>query len=338
MKTYYITGLAGFVGNNLLKELEKEKDIRVVALVLPSEMNVSFVNKSFITLIPGNILKKKDVYRFLSTRSDGEKYVIHAAGKVSTLKNGDPLTVKINFEGTKNIVDVINEIGEFKKLVYVSSVDSMPRSTISGDVFEIDSYNPNEVEGVFAKSKALANNYILENCKIKSTIVLPSSIMGPNDPHNAPINDILKRFMNNRLQTITKGGYNIVDVRDVAKGILRALEKGRNRESYLLTGEFISLKDLIDLAADILETKTITKEVSPLFIKMSSPFISLNAKIRGKNPLFTRFSMNYLLQNSHFNNTKAIKELGYKTRPIQETMKDTIEWLKDDINKDIQNK
>lgn len=153
--------------------------------------------------------------------------------------------------------------------------------------------------------------------------------MGPNDPFLAPINMAIKRFLNGKLPAITKGGYNIVDVRDVAEGIVLAIDKSKNKESYLLTGEYIPVKDLIGLAAKVSNKKPVNKKVPHFVIKIASPFIELHYKLRHKKPLFTGFSMDCLMQNSNYSNKKAQAELGYKTRPITDTMNDTINWMKE---------
>ena len=127
MKTYYITGISGFLGRNLTIELLKEKDVSIIGFVLPNEKNLDFYKQyENIKLIEGNILSKDDVDRFLSTSSTGEKYIIHAAGRISVYKRNDKPTMKINVDGTRNVIDSVIDKG-FKKVVFVSSVDSIPR-------------------------------------------------------------------------------------------------------------------------------------------------------------------------------------------------------------------
>ena len=327
MKTYYITGIAGFVGRNILLLLEKEKDINIVGFVLEKEKDLSFFKEDNISLVVGNITNYDDVYKFLSFPSKGEKYIIHVAGRVTTLKNHDPLTMDINFNGTKNIVDASNSIGGFKKMVYVSSVDSLPRRKDKEEIKEVETYDISQVEGIYSKSKVLANNYILENASTHTSIVLPSAILGPNDPNRAPINNAIRKFIRHELPAVTRGGYNLVDVRDVSSGILLALEKGKDKESYLITGEYISVKDLIGNVANLVNRKPIKLVVPSFIIYMVSPFIELYAAFRHKIPLFTGFAISCLTQNSRYTYQKAKKELGYKARNINETLKDTIKWM-----------
>lgn len=329
MITYFITGLTGFLGTNLLLELEKSKDIRIVTLVLPSEMDSDCLKHPFVKTITGSILNKNDVMNFLSEKCDGDKIVIHAAGKISTFKRNDKSTMQINYDGTKNIVDSMNQIGDFKKLVYISSVDSMPLLPKDQEINEVGYYDINKVNGIYGKSKALSNNYILDNLKTESILLLPSAIMGPNDPKLSPINNAIKKFLINKLPAITKGGYNIVDVRDVAKAIVASCSITSDKQSYLISGEYITVKDLIDKAAEISNKKTIKKKVPHILIKLISPFIEIHSRLHRKIPLFTGFSMDCLMQNSNYSYKKAHSAFGYEPRPIRETISDTISWMKE---------
>ena len=331
MKTYYITGISGFLGRNITIELLKEKDISIVGFVLPNEKNMEFYKQhENITLIEGNILDKEDVERFLSATSKGDKYLIHAAGKISVYKRNDKPTMTINVDGTRNVIDSVID-KDFKKVIFVSSVDSIPRRKGNDEVCEPDIYDTDKVVGVYSKSKVIANNIVLDAYKnhgLDVSIVLPSAMMGPNDPFNNPINLAIKKFLNDKLPAITKGGYDIADVRDVARGILSVANKGKAGESYLLSGHNISVKELIALAGKEVNKKPVTKTVPHFLIKLISPFLELHARIHHKTPLFTGFSMDCLMQNSNYSSKKAKDELGHEITPIEKTMIETINWMK----------
>ena len=325
MKNLYITGLAGFLGKNLLSILPD--DVNIIAFILSKERDIPHLQKDNITLVEGNILNKEDVYKFLNIENE-DKYIIHMAGRITTIKKHDNLTMDINYTGTKNIVDVAIDVGGFKKLIYISSVDSMPLKKEEGLIEEVSYYDINRVEGVYSKSKVLANNYILDYAdKLPSTLILPSALVGPNDPTLTPINKAIYMFLHHKLPAITKGGYNLVDVRDVAYGIYQSIEKGRNKESYLLAGSYISVKDLINKVALLTNRKPLRFCIPHIIIKIISPFIELQAKIKRKTPLFTAFSMDCLMQNSSYSSLKANKELSYQSRDIDDTLKDTVKFL-----------
>ncbi|MCR4911652.1 MAG: NAD-dependent epimerase/dehydratase family protein [Bacilli bacterium] len=331
MKTYYITGISGFLGRNIVNEILKEKDNYIIGLVFPNEKNLDVLKQiSNISLVEGNILDEKSIDGFLSIPSKGEKIIIHAAGKISVYKKGDPLTTKINYEGTKIVVDSALRNG-CDKFVYVSSVDSLNKSKGDTPIYEQDYYEIDKVDGVYSKSKVLANNYVLDaviNRGLKATIVLPSVMIGPSDPFNSPINLAFKKFLNGKLGILVKGKYNISDVRDVAKGILLASKKGNIGESYLLTGVQLPILDLINKVAKYDNRKPIKMTVPVFLVKLVAPFIELHAKLHKKNPLFTGFSMDCLRQNSNYQNDKAVKELGFAITNIDQTIADTVDWMK----------
>lgn len=330
MKNFYITGISGFVGRNIVIELLKMDDIHIYGLVLKNEKNLDFYNNKKITLFEGDILDKNSLKNFLSLGEEKEKIVIHAAGMISVYKKGDPLAFSINYDGTKNMVDVSNEIG-VSSFIYISSVDSLNRKAPQEIVIEQDYYDPDKVEGVYSKSKAAANNYVLDAYKEKglpAIIICPSAIAGPNDPFSAPINQAIEKFLNDKLPAVVKGGYDIVDVRDVSLGIINASIKGKVGNSYLLAGTSISVLGLINLAAKITNKKTIKRTIPHFLVKIASPFIELHAKIHKKRPLFTGFSMDCLKQNPIYSHEKATKELDYNPRPLEDTIRDLIDYLK----------
>ena len=111
------------------------------------------------------------------------------------------------------------------------------------------------------------------------------------------------------------------------KGILNILDKGEKGESYLLTGHQVSVKELIGVAAKVANKKSVTKTVPHFIIKIASPFLEMHARIHKKTPLFTGFSMDCLKQNSNYSYDKAKLKFGYSARELEETMKDTIDYL-----------
>ena len=329
MDHIFITGISGFLGHNLVLALSKKENVIIHGLVLPNETNLSFFDAyPNVHLTRGNICDPEDVHRFLSQQAEGRNIIIHAAGRITTFKNNDPLTTAINVGGTKNMVDEAIKLGGFDTLIYVSSVDAVSKRNDDAIIYEPDTYVPDEVEGVYSKSKAQANNIVLSiKQQMRCIIVMPSAIMGPHDPFSAPINDAIRRYINGKLPAIVKGGYDIVDVRDVAAGILSCINHGETGSSYFLSGTAISVKDLIGLAAEIENRQAVTRTIPHGLVKIASPFIELDARLRHKTPLFTGFSMDCLKQNPTYSHAKAQHELGYQPRDIKSTVEETIAWM-----------
>lgn len=329
--TYYITGINGFLGRHIVQELKKkDPSAYIVGLILPTDKDDDF-SKFDVNpiLVKGNILNREDLVRFFSVEGKGEKYLIHAAGKISVYKKNDPLTTKTNVEGTRNVVEVAKEFN-VSEMIYVSSVDALDRKEGNDPIYEQDRYDENKVIGVYSKSKAISSNFVLEQASdnFKVIIVNPSAIIGPDDPLLAPINQAVKKAMNGKIPAVVKGGNNIVDVRDVASGIVHLLDKGKNKESYLLVGHYIEAKELINLAATYNHAKQVKLILPHWLVKCFTPFIELFAKIRGKSPLFTSFSLDCLIQNSNYSYEKANKLFGYQPRDIKESIKDTVDYYR----------
>ena len=332
MNTYYITGISGFLGRNIVKAINLREKSNIVGLVFPNEQGIDDLKaQENITLIEGNVLNIDDIEKFLSYPHKGNKTVIHAAGKISIYKKGDPLCTTINVEGTKNMVNASIKLG-CDKFVLVSSVDSLNKRKGNEIIYEQDRYEIDKVDGVYSKSKVTANNYVIDACKnnnLPGLIVLPSPFIGPDDPFSNPMNFAIKRFLLGKLPALVKGQYNVADVRDIAKGIIDAANLGKIGESYILSGQQITMLDLINGVAK-LENKKPIKLVIPIWlVKLGSPFIELSAKIRKKSPLFTAFSMDCLKQDSNFSCSKASKDFGYTYRDLKTTLIDLVKWMKE---------
>ncbi len=328
-EAYFITGASGFLGSHILKNILKNKNATVFAFLMENDKGAKRLeNHSNVHLCFGNLLNKDSVNNFLSLPFDGDKYLIHCAGKITTLKKHDSAVMKINYEGSKNIVDCAKNI-DFKKIIYISSVDSLSIVKDNNEILEQNYYFPDKVAGIYGKSKALANNYFLDNLP-NSVIILPSALYGPDDPLNCPINFAIQQFISNKMPALVKGGYNLVDVRDVADAIVSACYLSKNGQSYILGGNNISIKDICLKCHDITGCKNVKFFVPHFIIKLISPFIVLFSKIKHKTPIFTGFSMDCLKQNSNYSHQKASRELNFKIRDLDESFKDTIKFLKEE--------
>lgn len=330
MASYFITGIAGFLGNNLVKEiLSVDPAADIVGLVLKGDPCIG-LDKNRIHLIEGDLFDADSLNRFLSAPvKGGKRYLIHVAGRISVYRNNDPLTTKVNAEGTKNVLNAA-KAHHIDRFVFVSSVDALSKVEKGKPILEQNRYDPEGLEGVYSKSKATASNLVLEANKddMETLVVLPSAILGPNDPGRSPINDAIARFLKGKLPAVVKGAYDLVDVRDVAKGIVIVLNRGKGGESYLLTGSHCEVIDLIGLAAETSGKKKVKLKVPTLLVKAASPFIEFRARKRRKTPLFTSFAIDCLHQNSNYCHDKAAL-LGYEPRPLKKTVADTVHWMQE---------
>lgn len=123
------------------------------------------------------------------------------------------------------------------------------------------------------------------------------------------------------------GGYDFVGVRDVAQGILTAYHQGENERSYLLTNRHIPIKEVCDEVRVFVGLPPM-KAVLPLWLaKLGAPLCELYYQAKHEVPLFTSYALHTLDSNSHFSHARATADLGYTTRPLQETIFDMMAWM-----------
>ncbi|MFA6587236.1 MAG: NAD-dependent epimerase/dehydratase family protein [Bacilli bacterium] len=328
----YVTGGTGHLGRNLIMALlEEEEDVFVVALVLKKDTHRDFGKlQERILFIDGDISNPESIDEFLSAKSDckARRVLYHAAGKISILKKKDPLVFTINVDGTRNMLEGALR-HSIDKFIYVSSVDAIDKPEKPDKVVEEDRFSPEKIEGVYGQSKAMASNLVLDYARkgLDVSIVQPTAIMGPGDVFGGPINTAIRKYLNHHLKVAVKGGYDIVDVRDVAKGMILASKKGRNGKCYILSGTYVSVLGLLEIAHQFSGVKKTRATIPHFIVKMVSPILELHARIHHKKPLFTGFSMDCLNENSNYSCERAQKDLGYQRRPLEETMKDTVGWM-----------
>ena len=323
-KIYLVTGANGHLGSTIINLLLKEKK-NIRAFVL--ENDVLHLDKK-VEIIRGNITDKKSIYPLFKDLENKEVIVIHCAGIVTIASKFDQKVYDVNVVGTKNIADVALEY-KVKKFIHVSSVHAILEEK-NKTIKEVDKFYPNKVEGLYAKTKAEASNYILDMSKkgLNAIVVHPSGIIGPGNYGKGHLSQLIIDYLNNRLTAIVKGGYDFVDVRDVADGILKAMEKGRVGECYILSNRYFEIKEIINLLHEVTNHKPIKTILPNWFAKLTAPIAELYYKILKQPPLYTSYSIYTLSTNSHFSHEKATKELDYNPRDMKETLKDTVDWLK----------
>lgn len=317
-----VTGATGHVGNVLVKELYQQGH-NITSLVLPNDA-VDMI-EPYSEILYGNILD----YEFLKANIKGYDVVFHLAGIVDIGTGKKKILYKVNVGGVSNIIKVCQENG-IKRLVYTSSVHAFkeePKGTI---MVEPKGFDPKLVKGNYAKSKAIASNIVLhqENKQLETILVCPSGVLGPHDYQLSNAGQLFVDYMMGRLTAYIKGSYNFVDVRDLAVGIISAAKLGKDKEIYLLTGSDITVKNLLDMIADITGRKKVKTRLWYSFIFLMSFFAEVYYKMMKQKPLFTHYSIMVLRSNHLFSNEKAKKELGFKTRDLRETIEDTIEFAK----------
>ena len=325
---YLVTGAAGNLGFNLISELLK-RGKKVRALVLANDRLAKRLPKD-VEIVEGDILNKPDLDSFFRHGKTDDITVIHAAGIVSIDPGYNKKVHDVNVSGTQNIVEQSLD-HEVKKLIYVSSVHAIPELPKGQVMSEVSDFEPEKVVGCYGRSKAEASQIVLDASRehgLNASIVQPSGIIGPRDYGVSNITRLLIDIATKRLAAGIDGGYNFVDVRDVATGIVNCADAGKKGECYILGNRYVSVKELIDITQKTLSLKRIVPMLPVWIARALVPFFGLYYKIKNQKPLFTSYSLHTLTTNSDFSIDKAKTELGFSPRPFEQTIQDAVNWLK----------
>ncbi|MEG1175595.1 MAG: NAD-dependent epimerase/dehydratase family protein, partial [Ruthenibacterium sp.] len=290
---YLITGAAGHLGSTILQQLVQEKQT-VRALVLPGDACAARLPKE-VTLFYGNVTDPASLAEFFGDEKDGvQRVVIHAAGIVTISSKYDARVHAVNVCGTQNIVEQC-ELHHVKKLVYVSSVHAIPERPRGETCVETNDFDPDKVVGLYAKTKAEATACVLAAAArgLDASVVHPSGICGPNDmAGTGHVVQLLLDYCNGSLMAGLKGGgYDFVDVRDVADGVLRCCEKGARGACYILSNRFFTIQDLLELFHTVTGLRRVRTYLPLWFAKLTAPVAELYYKLLHQPPLYTVYSM-----------------------------------------------
>lgn len=324
---YLVTGAAGHLGNTVVGSLLALNQ-QVRALILPSERPRPSMQGAEI--VEGDVCLRDSLAPFFKPVPGLPTKLIHCAGVISIGSRFQKRLFDVNVEGTRNILACCKDFA-VSKLVHVSSVHAIPEQPAGQIISEIDHFDPDQVVGYYAKSKAQASQLVLDAAKegLDASIVHPSGICGPNDYGRGHISQLFKDYCNGALAAIVKGGYDFCDVRDVAQGILACAEKGRPGQCYILSGDYYTIPQMVEYFHIASGGKAI-KAILPMWMaKMTAPLSELYYKLRKQPPLYTPYSLYTLTSNANFSHAKAQRELGYSVRPMLDTVRDMAVWLKE---------
>ena len=329
-KLYLLTGAAGFLGSNICQQLLERGDA-VRAFVLQGDPAVKYIPEG-VEIFEGDLCCREDVDHFFDVGSDTETVCIHCASMVTVNPDYNEKLMAVNVGGTENIIASAKAHPECRKLVYVSSTGAIPELPKGQVIREVSRFVPCEEEkvvGWYSRSKAIASQKVLDAAAegLNACIVHPSGILGPNDHAISETTGTVIKIMNGEMPIGMGGSFNLCDVRDLAYGTIAAADKGRKGECYILGNREVTLKEVAGMLHDACGCK------KPLFYLPTSLAYRLadrmekKAEGTGKKPMMTKFSVYNLDRNNTFDYSKAEQELGYRTRPYEETLRDEARWL-----------
>lgn len=325
--TYLVTGAAGHLGGTVVRKL-LERGERVRAILLPGEKHVP---EGISDVIYADVRDSASLEPAFAHTDDERLIVIHTAGIVSIATKYDQRIFDVNVNGTRNIVDLCLA-HKVAKFIHVSSVHAIAEKAGGEEVGESMHFDPLDVVGLYAKTKAEATAIVLAAVSrgLPAVVVHPSGITGPYDYGSGHMTTLVIDYYKGRLTSGMLGGYDFVDVRDVADGILAACSsQGRIGECYILSNRYYSLREILLMLHKITGKRKITRFLPLWFVRLTAPLAELDYKILRQKPLYTTYSIYTVSSNAHFTHAKASSELGYAPRDMYDSLRDTVTWLQE---------
>ncbi len=323
-QVYIVTGANGHLGSTIMRHLCKQKK-QVRGLILPGETGK---DDALVQYIHGDVRDEESLQPLFEGLQGEQIVVIHTAGIVDISGEVTRDLYDVNVGGTRNMVRLCLQHG-VKRMVYVSSVHAIPETGRWRVLKEVKHFSPARVVGGYAKTKAEATQLVLDAVDqgLDAVVVHPSGILGPYDSTGNHLVQLVSDYIHGKLPACVRGGYDFVDVRDVAAGCIAAAEKGRTGECYILSNRHYEVKDVLQMVKEVEGGRKLP--VLPLWMaKAAAPVLGWVARLRHHRPLYTGYSLYTLNSNDRFSHDKATRELGYHPRDLLQTIADTIAWLK----------
>ncbi len=333
-RIYLLTGAAGFLGSNICLQL-LEAGCKVRALVLPNDKSVKFIPKD-VEVVIGDLTDADSLEPFFTVPEGMKSVIIHCASMVTVDPQYSDKLMAVNVGGTRNIITKVLAHPECEKMVYVSSTGAIPELPHGTKIKEVDKFDPcdpNKVVGAYSQSKAKATQMVLDAVRVmglKACVVHPSGILGPNDHALGETTSTVLQIIKGEMPMGMQGSFNLCDVRDLAAGTIAAIDKGRVGECYILANETVTLKEMCEMLNAECDSKKIKFYLPLNLADKIAQGLEKQAEKTGKKPLMTTFSVYNLARNNEFDYSKAKEELGYTTRSYQETIRDEVQWMKDE--------
>ena len=261
---------------------------------------------------------------------EGAALVYHLAGVTSYTLISGHLLHEVNVDGTRNVVRACLESG-VPRMVYASSIHAIVEPDTGRIIDESLPFDPQRAVGAYATSIAMATLEVLKGVEagLDAVIACPTGVLGPHDYAPSEIGQLMILASTGELRAYLDGAYDFVDVRDVAQGLVLAAENGRTGESYILSGQRNTIRDLVSLVEEASGTQAPSLRVPIPLARVVARFSPLFSGLTGTRPLFTAYSVHGLAGDCLTTCGKATWELGYWPRPVKESVSDTLRWYRE---------
>jgi dihydroflavonol-4-reductase len=319
-----VTGGAGFIGSHLVRRLVDEGR-RVRVLERPGA-TVDHLPLDRIDVAWVDIRNRIAVEQGL--RNCREVYHLAANPNLWTQRRGT--FRQINYLGTVNVLDAALHAG-VRRVLHTSTESILTRARQNGAIGRDQHVQMSDVVGPYCQSKLLAERHALALARQGAPVVVvnPTLPVGPGDRGKSPPTQMVLDFCRGRRKEYLDAPLNLIDVRDVAEGMIRAMAHGLPGKRYLLGHENLSIREVFRILAQITGIPEPYRRV-PYALALAAAYVSewLADVVLHRCPAATVTGVKLTQRVMHFDASSSLAELGLCPRPVEESLRDAVEWFR----------
>jgi dihydroflavonol-4-reductase len=319
----FVTGATGFVGSHVARALAAQgADLR---LLVRSGSDLRNIQELQAERVMGDLRDAASLKKAVA----GCDVVFHVAADYRLWVRDPDEMYRSNVEGTKAILEAARE-SKVRRMVYTSSVATMGFQSNGHLANEESPVSLANMIGPYKRSKYMAEELAIEAGKSGMDVVVvnPTTPVGERDIKPTPTGRIVVDFLKKKFPAYVDTGLNLVDVAECAQGHIAALEKGRSGERYILGGENLTLKQILDRLADITGLPSPKIEV-PYVVALATGVVDqiVTGYIRNREPRATIDAVRMGRKKMFVSSGKAEQDLGWKTVPVDAALRRAVEWF-----------
>jgi len=324
----FVTGSTGFVGSHVAKVLAQQgADLRLLVRKSSNLNNLAGMEApASMATITGDLLDPES----LRPGIRGCDFVCHVAADYRLWVRDPKQMYAANVDGTRELLRIAREEG-VRRVIYTSSVATMGFKSDGTIVDENTPVSFADMVGHYKRSKFLAEQEALKAAYDGQEVMIlnPTTPIGPGDIKPTPTGRIVVDFLNKKFPAYVDTGLNLVDVEEVARTHVCAIEKGTPGERYILGGENLTLKQILDKMSAITGLPSPTTKV-PHAVAMAFAFFdeTITGRILGKEPRATVEAVRMGKKKMFASSAKAMRDLGFRQVPVYQALRAAIDWFR----------
>ncbi len=320
----FLTGATGFVGSHVARAFAANgAELRLLVRRESRRDNLAELRAEVVV---GDL---RDVAA-LRTAIEGCEILVHVAADYRLWVRDPAAMLQANVQGTRELLKLAREEG-VRRVVYTSSVATMGFRSDGTIIDERTPVSIADMIGHYKRSKYLAEQEAIAAARGGQQVMIlnPTSPIGTHDLKPTPTGQIVVDFLNKRFPAYMDTGLNLVDVREVAAAHVAAVTSGTPGDTYILGGENLTLKQILDKMSAITGLPSPTMKVSHA-VAMGFAYFDefVTGKLRGKEPRATVESVRMGKKKMYASSAKAERELGFRVVPVYNALRAAIEWFR----------